>query len=102
MQSSNMKPDHQRIVSLTDRTYVEGVYSIVKRPEVLQAVNPLHGVAFFAHHGTHGFLLLGSVVLCITGGEALYADMGNFGKLPIRVAWFAISSIILRLVLLNQ
>jgi KUP system potassium uptake protein len=67
-----------------------GVYSIVKRPEVLQAVNPLHGVAFFAHHGTHGFLLLGSVVLCITGGEALVADMGHFGRTPIRLAWYTV------------
>ena len=67
-----------------------GVRWIVRRPEVLRAVNPLHAVSFMAHHGGHGFLLLGSVVLCITGGEALYADMGHFGKAPIRAAWYAV------------
>jgi KUP system potassium uptake protein len=64
-----------------------GLPFIVRRPEVLQAVSPHHAIAFLAHNGTHGFLLLGSVVLCITGGEALYADMGHFGRTPIRVAW---------------
>ena len=63
---------------------------ILKRPEVFQAVNPLHAVRFMAHNKLHGFLVLGSVVLCITGGEALYADMGHFGKGPIRVAWYAV------------
>ncbi len=63
---------------------------IVRNPVVLTAVNPLHGVRFFAASGLHGFLILGSVVLCITGGEALYADMGHFGKRPIRVAWYAV------------
>ncbi len=63
---------------------------IVRNPVVLTAVNPLHGVRFFAANGLHGFLILGSVVLCITGGEALYADMGHFGKRPIRVAWYAV------------
>jgi KUP system potassium uptake protein len=67
-----------------------GVPWIVRRPEVLHAVDPRHAVAFFVHHGRHGFLILGSVVLCITGGEALYADMGHFGRRPIRVAWYAI------------
>ena len=57
---------------------------------ILQAVNPLHGIEFLVHHGAHGFLVLGSVVLVITGGEALYADMGHFGAKPIRVAWYAI------------
>ncbi len=67
-----------------------GLPWIVRRPEVLGAFNPWHAVQFFrAHHG-HGFLLLGSVVLCITGGEALYADMGHFGRAPIRRAWFAV------------
>ncbi len=67
-----------------------GVPWILKRPEVLAAVNPLHGFRFIAEHKVHGFLVLGSVVLCITGGEALYADMGHFGKRPIRIAWYAI------------
>ncbi len=63
---------------------------IARRPEVLGALNPAHAVRFFAAHGTHGFLLLGSVVLCITGGEALYADMGHFGRRPIRLAWYGV------------
>jgi KUP system potassium uptake protein len=67
-----------------------GASWIVKRPEVLQAINPVHAVSFFQHHGKHGFLLLGSVVLCITGGEALAADMGHFGRTPIRLAWYTV------------
>lgn len=55
---------------------------------VLRAINPLHAVRFFLAHGSRGFLLLGAVVLCITGGEALYADMGHFGRRPIRLAWY--------------
>ncbi len=62
--------------------------AIASEPYVLEAVNPYHAVVFFQTHGTVGFLLLGSVVLVITGGEALYADMGHFGKGPIRLAWF--------------
>jgi KUP system potassium uptake protein len=65
-----------------------GATWLVKRPEVLAAVNPAHAVRFFVAHKAHGFFVLGSVVLCITGGEALYADMGHFGKKPIRAAWF--------------
>ncbi|HWU88327.1 MAG TPA: KUP/HAK/KT family potassium transporter, partial [Kofleriaceae bacterium] len=68
-----------------------GVRHVAAHPEVLAAINPVHGVRFFAEHGVHGFLLLGAVVLCVTGGEALYADMGHFGKRPIRVAWFTIA-----------
>jgi KUP system potassium uptake protein len=67
---------------------VLGVISILKWPAVLAAVNPIHGIRFFAENGWHGFVILGSVVLCITGGEALYADMGHFGRKPIQVAWF--------------
>jgi KUP system potassium uptake protein len=62
---------------------------IVRHPEILVAVNPIHAVRFFAAHGHHGFLVLGSVVLCITGGEALYADMGHFGTRAIRLAWYS-------------
>jgi KUP system potassium uptake protein len=69
---------------------VLGVRWILRRPEVLEAVNPLYAVHFFAANKLHGFLVLGSVVLCITGGEALYADMGHFGKAPIRIAWYAV------------
>ncbi|MBS0590447.1 MAG: KUP/HAK/KT family potassium transporter, partial [Proteobacteria bacterium] len=65
-----------------------GVYQIVKQPQILYAVNPWHAFMFFRDNGTHAFLALGGVVLCLTGAEALYADMGHFGKEPIRLAWF--------------
>jgi KUP system potassium uptake protein len=68
-----------------------GVHGILKDPSVVAAVNPLHGVRFFMQNGGHGFLVLGAVVLCITGGEALYADMGHFGKRPIRLAWLGLA-----------
>jgi KUP system potassium uptake protein len=68
---------------------IAGLPWIGRHPGVLAAVNPVHAVRFFLTHGTHGFLVLGSVVLCITGCEALYADMGHFGKRPIRLAWYA-------------
>jgi KUP system potassium uptake protein len=61
------------------------------QPSVLVAVNPLHALRFFLAHGTAGFLILGAVVLCITGGEALYADMGHFGAKPIRLAWYTVA-----------
>jgi len=67
-----------------------GLPAIAGRPEVLAAANPAHALTFLATHGTIGFLLLGSVVLCITGGEALYADMGHFGPGPIRLAWYGV------------
>ncbi len=67
-----------------------GVSGIVRHPEVLTAVNPWHAVEFFMRDGVRGFLILGAVVLVVTGGEALYADMGHFGKRPIRLAWFAV------------
>lgn len=67
-----------------------GLYQIVQRPSVLAAVNPLYGVEFFARNGWPGYLVLGSVFLVVTGGEALYADMGHFGKKPIRFTWFAL------------
>jgi KUP system potassium uptake protein len=68
---------------------VLGVYHIAQRPEILLALSPHHGAAFFWRHGIHGMLILGSVVLAVTGGEALYADMGHFGVRPIRLAWLA-------------
>lgn len=67
-----------------------GVPKILERPEVLTALSPVHAVAFMAHHQWHGFVLLGAVVLSVTGAEALYADMGHFGRKPIRLAWFAL------------
>jgi KUP system potassium uptake protein len=60
---------------------------VLRAPAILGAVNPMHAVRFFGAHGWHGFLVLGSVVLCVTGGEALYADMGHFGTPAIRRAW---------------
>jgi KUP system potassium uptake protein len=66
---------------------VAGLPKIIDRPEILGAINPVHAVRFFVEHGKHGFLVLGSVVLCITGVEALYADMGHFGTRAIRLAW---------------
>ena len=74
-----------------------GVRGILAHPGVLGAVSPHHAVAFFAHHRVHGFLVLGAVVLVITGGEALYADMGHFGRHPIRLAWlgFAMPALLL-------
>jgi KUP system potassium uptake protein len=68
---------------------VLGVREILMEPRVFAAVNPLYAFRFFAEHGIGGFIILGSVVLVITGGEALYADMGHFGRRPIRLAWFA-------------
>ncbi|MFN0064165.1 MAG: potassium transporter Kup [Myxococcaceae bacterium] len=65
-----------------------GVRSLLQTPSVLAAVNPWHAVRFFIENRGHGFVVLGSVVLCITGGEALYADMGHFGPSPIRRTWF--------------
>ena len=67
-----------------------GIMWLVHQPVVLTAVDPRHAVRFFVEHGWHGFAVLGAVFLVVTGGEALYADMGHFGKQPIRVAWFAL------------
>ncbi|HEX4403786.1 MAG TPA: KUP/HAK/KT family potassium transporter [Polyangia bacterium] len=67
---------------------VLGARQILRHPGVLAALDPSHAVRFFAVHRGHGFLVLGSVVLAITGVEALYADLGHFGRAPIRAAWF--------------
>ncbi len=67
-----------------------GVASLVHHPAVMAALDPRHAVNFLSHSGTTGFLVLGGVFLCITGGEALYADMGHFGKTPIRRSWYAV------------
>ncbi|MEL4016048.1 low affinity potassium transporter Kup [Dryocola clanedunensis] len=69
---------------------VLGARSIIANPEVLQALNPAWAVHFFLEYKTVSFFALGAVVLSITGVEALYADMGHFGKLPIRIAWFIV------------
>jgi KUP system potassium uptake protein len=75
-----------------------GVMWLLRQPQVLEAVDPRHGYDFFRAHGWHGFAVLGAVFLVVTGGEALYADMGHFGKRPIRFAWF---SLVLPALLLN-
>ncbi len=68
---------------------VLGIYNMTRHPSVLEAALPTHGARFLMEHGWHGFVVLGSVVLVVTGGEALYADMGHFGRKPISLAWFA-------------
>src|SRR6185503_9418414 len=75
-----------------------GIAQIVRHPSVLVAINPLYASEFFIHNGWHGFLILGAVFLVVTGGEALYADMGHFGTRPIRLVWF---SLVLPALLLN-
>ncbi len=65
-----------------------GVYHIASHPEILWAISPHHALRFIFTEPEVTFLILGAVVLCVTGGEALYADMGHFGKKPIRIAWF--------------
>ncbi len=67
-----------------------GVWGIVRHPAVLAALNPQFGLAYLFSHGVSGFLVLGGVFLCVTGAEALYADMGHFGRGPIQISWFAI------------
>jgi KUP system potassium uptake protein len=68
-----------------------GLHSLWQTPEILAAINPLYAVNFFLNNGTLAFLVMGSVFLVVTGGEALYADMGHFGRLPIRNAWFFVA-----------
>jgi len=67
-----------------------GVHGILREPGVLQALNPWHMVTFFAREGWVAFGVLGAIILVVTGGEALYADMGHFGRRPIRLAWFTV------------
>ncbi len=67
-----------------------GIVGIVKTPSILAALSPFAGLAFLLHHGWLAFVALGSVVLALTGAEALYADMGHFGAPPIRFAWFGL------------
>ena len=67
-----------------------GVYHIAAHPEILWAISPHYALSFIFNEPEVTFLILGAVVLCVTGGEALYADMGHFGKKPIRMAWFLV------------
>jgi KUP system potassium uptake protein len=66
---------------------VLGIAGIAQHPGVVAAINPLYGISYLAHGGAKGFFVLGGVFLCVTGAEALYADMGHFGTIPIRRAW---------------
>src|SRR6185503_1240569 len=70
---------------------VLGISWIIRAPIILTALNPWYGLSLFAHEPWTAFVALGSVVLAVTGCEALYADMGHFGKLPIRSAWFFVA-----------
>jgi KUP system potassium uptake protein len=67
-----------------------GIYGILRQPAILAALNPMHALGFLTSHAAESFVVLGSVVLAVTGAEALYADMGHFGKGPVRIAWFAL------------
>jgi KUP system potassium uptake protein len=69
---------------------VLGISGILKHPSVFAAVNPVYGLSYLFSNGATGFWVLGAVFLCVTGAEALYADMGHFGSGPIKLAWFAI------------
>jgi KUP system potassium uptake protein len=79
-----------------------GIRSLAHHPAALAAINPVHAIRFFGHAGSRGFLALGAVVLCLTGGEALYADMGHFGPQPIRLAWYCLALPSLALSYLGQ
>lgn len=68
-----------------------GIHGIVQSPIVLTALNPIHAVQFFMNNGWDGIKVLGAVFLVVTGGEALYADMGHFGRKPIQTAWFYVA-----------
>ena len=68
-----------------------GINAILAKPEILFAIDPRHAISFFVSNGWHGFLILGAVVLCITGCEALYLDMGHFGSKAIRISWYGLA-----------
>ncbi|MGZ5150399.1 MAG: potassium transporter Kup [Burkholderiales bacterium] len=67
-----------------------GLYGISQAPEILRALSPVHALEFVTQHGFSSFAVLGAILLAFTGAEALYADMGHFGKQPIRIAWFGL------------
>src|SRR5712675_959913 len=69
---------------------IAAIPPVMRHPEILLALNPLHAVSFMLHHGVIGFVTLGAVFLAVTGAEALYADLGHFGKRPIQTAWLFI------------
>jgi KUP system potassium uptake protein len=67
---------------------IGGVRAIARHPQVLEAINPVHGITLLRTHAAMALTIIGAVFLALTGGEALYADMGHFGKAPVRIAWF--------------
>ena len=69
---------------------VLGLHGIAMHPQILRALDPLYALGFLTQHGVASFVVLGAVLLAFTGAEALYADMGHFGKAPIRIAWFSL------------
>ena len=83
----SLRPHHDLLVS---SMAILGLVQIFRRPEILAALDPRYAVNFFAVNHLHGVVVLGAVVLCITGGEALYADMGHFGRGPIRLSWITL------------
>jgi KUP system potassium uptake protein len=68
-----------------------GLAQIVRQPEVFSALNPTHAIGLLLDHGWHGLVVIGTVFLVVTGGEALYADLGHFGRRPIRLAWYGLA-----------
>lgn len=81
---------------------VLGIGGIISNPQIFESLYPHHAFEFFIRNGWHGFVVLGSVFLVVTGGEALYADMGHFGRRPIRLAWFLVALPALTLNYLGQ
>ncbi len=69
---------------------ITGIFSIASDPAIFAAVSPAYAIGFFPRHGPESFVILGAVFLVVTGGEALYADIGHFGRTPIRLSWFVI------------
>ncbi|MDD1723555.1 MAG: KUP/HAK/KT family potassium transporter, partial [Methanospirillum sp.] len=67
--------------------FISGLISVMYTPEILLAINPMYAIHFFTHNGFHGFFALSMIVLCATGAEALFADMGHLGREPIQYAW---------------
>src|SRR5690606_30107972 len=68
--------------------FLSGFFYLIHMPDILLALNPYYAIDFFIRNGIPGFFILSEVILCATGGEALYADMGHLGGKPIRQAWF--------------
>src|SRR5581483_9478217 len=81
---------------------VLGLGQIGNEPSIFQALSPSWGIRFFVNHGVHAYLMLGGVVLAVTGAEALYADRGHFGAAPIRIGWFGLALPCLALNYLGQ